>query len=84
MIEKNDRELTLDELDKVTAGYPGSYEERQQILPDLSSLQEKKVEEKKEEIPSIFITENERLINDLPYGELSEEELDNVIGGRLR
>ena len=46
MIEKNDRELTLDELDKVTAGYPGSYEERQQILPDLSSLQEKKVEEK--------------------------------------
>ena len=77
-----EKELSLEELDKITAGYPGSYEERQQILPDLSEFEEKK--EKEEEVPSIFITENERLVNDLPYGELSEDELDNVIAGRLR
>ena len=77
-----EKELSLEELDKITAGYPGSYEERQQILPDLSEFEDKK--EKEEEVPSIFITENERLVNDLPYGELSEDELDNVIAGRLR
>lgn len=80
MNERNNRELSMKELDKITAGYPGSLEEREQILPDLSGFQETK----KEEIPDIFITENERLVSELPYGELSEDDLDNVIGGRLR
>ncbi len=84
MNERNNRELSMEELDKITAGYPGSLEEREQILPDLSGFQETKKEEKKEEIPDIFITENERLVSELPYGELSEDDLDNVIGGRLR
>lgn len=80
-----EREFTEKKFEKITAGYPGSLEERMQILPDLSEIEEEEtVVVEKEEIPSIFITENERLVDELPYGELNEEDLDNVMGGRLR
>ena len=84
MKENYNDELSLEELDKITAGYPMNL--NGQTLPDLSQHdeEEKTKEVQKEEIPEIFITENERLVNNLPYGELSEEELDNVIAGRLR
>jgi hypothetical protein len=83
MKENYNDELSLEELDKITAGYPVNL--NGQILPDLSQYdeEEKTKEVQKEEIPVIFITENERYVNNLPYGELSEEELDNVIAGRL-
>lgn len=85
MNEGKNRELSMEELDKITAGYPGSLEAREQILPDLSEYENEPVKGKVEEpVPSMFVTENERLVNELPYGELSEEDLDNVIAGRQR
>ena len=32
----------------------------------------------------LFKTENERLVEKLPFGDLTDEELDNVMGGRYR
>lgn len=77
MNNENNRELTMEELDQITAGYPGT-------LPDLSQYDEVVEDKQVDEVPEIFITENERLVNDLPFGELSEEDLDNVMAGRTR
>ena len=76
-----DKELSLEELDMVQAGYP--------VLPQEESEKEsvEETNEKEETIEkeeNIFVTENQRLVEELPFGELSEEELDTVIAGRLR
>ena len=79
MINETEKKLKLSELDKINAGYPNA---------DKIDIINKKIKgtkkEELEKIPDIFITENERLVEELPFGELSEDELDNVIAGRLR
>lgn len=75
-----DKELTLEELDKVTAGYPVlPQEENEEVMeatPELPPLNDNS--------DNLFITDNQRAVEGLPYGELSEEELDTVIAGRTR
>ena len=76
-----DKELSLEELDMVQAGYP--------VLPQEEAEKEsvEETNEKEETIEkeeNIFVTENQRLVEELPFGELSEEELDTVIAGRVR
>ena len=70
-----DKELSLEELDMVQAGYP--------VLPQ-EEPEKESVEEVNEKDDNLYATENEKLVGELPFGELSEEELDNVIAGRLR
>ena len=77
MIEE--KELTLEELEKVTAGYPNA--DKVDVLTKKIKTSQKHSEEIK--YPR-YITENEKLIEELPYGELTEEELDNVLAGRTR
>lgn len=87
MKERNNGELSLEELEMATR-YPGV---SRQLLPDLNEETEI-TEAEKEELKTepelnendLFVTENERLVNELPYGELSEDDLDNVLGGRYR
>ena len=76
-----DKELSLEELDMVQAGYP--------VLPQEETEKEtvEETNEKEETIEKdedLFVTENQRLVEELPFGELTENELDNVIAGRLR
>ena len=70
-----DKELSLEELDMVQAGYP--------VLPQ-EETEKETVEETKEKEEELFVTENQRMVEELPFGELTENELDNVIAGRLR
>ena len=76
-----DRELSLEELDMVQAGYPVLPQEETE-KETVEETNEKEEKEGKEE--NLFVTENQRLVEELPFGELTEEELDNVIAGRLR
>ena len=75
-----DKELSLEELDMVQAGYPVLPQEAEKESVEETNEKEETIE--KEE--NLFVTENQRLVEDLPFGELSEDELDNVIAGRLR
>lgn len=70
-----DKELSLEELDMVQAGYP--------VLPQ-EETEKETVEETNEKEEDLFVTENQRMVEELPFGELTENELDNVIAGRLR
>ena len=75
----DEKELTLEELDNITAGYPNS--DKVDALTKKIKTAQKQSEEIK--YPR-YITENEKLIEELPNGELTEDELDNVLAGRTR
>ena len=76
----NDGELSLEELDQVTAGMP--------VLPETEKVQRE--ESVQTDLPrkhgkidenQILTDMSRKAVEALPMGELSEEDLDNVIGG---
>ena len=75
----DEKELTLEELDNITAGYLNS--DKVDVLTKKITTAQKHSEEIK--YPE-YITENEKSIEELPNGELTEDELDNVLAGRTR
>ena len=73
---KEEKELSLEELDDIKAGYPNA---------DKINLLAKKFKptenSKDKTIYPDYINENEKLIDELPQGELKEKDLDNVLAG---
>ena len=73
---KEEKELSLEELDDIKAGYPNADK------INLLAKKFKPIEKSKDKVMSPdYIKENEKLIDKLPQGELTENDLYNVLEG---
>ena len=73
---KEEKELSLEELDDIKAGYPNA--DKINLLAKKFKPTEKS---KDKAIYPDYIKENKKLIDELPQGELKEKDLDNVLAG---